>query len=103
MEAILKSLAGWAFSLVRDYSLCFVLVRLWAWSAVEALHLPPVGMVHVLAALLGHSLLTTDVRKMWADAGKEEWTHGLGYTALSMGVTWFSFGIVWLVRWWLAP
>ena len=41
MEAILKSLAGWAFSLVRDYSLCFVLVRLWAWSAVEALHLPP--------------------------------------------------------------
>jgi hypothetical protein len=103
MEAILKSLAGLALLFVRGYSFCFVLARFWAWSAVEVLHMPPVGLAHVLACLSALDILRTDVRVAWRRTNEEEWAQTMGFSALELAQIWIAFGGVWLVRWWLAP
>lgn len=102
LSGLLKTVTQWALLFVRGYSLCFVLARFWAWSAVEVLHLPPVGLVHVLACLSALDILRTDVRVWWRRADEEDWAQSMGFGVLELALFWLAFGGVWLVRWWLA-
>lgn len=102
MEAILKILVSLAMLAAHIYSLCFIIARLWLWSAVEALHLPPLGLAHVYPIVVAVGVLRVDVRGAIEDT-KEDWSKNAGEGVIRLFAIWLSLGLCWLVRWWLAP